>query len=130
MAVSPAGFRAVFPEFASTTIYPDTQVQFWLTLAGKMLIVCRWGDVLEEGTYLYAAHNLYLQPRVSGSLTDPGPAGAAGGGMVSQKSVDKVSISYDTASVAVEGGGDWNATSYGRRFYQLMMLIGAGAIQL
>lgn len=126
MSVTPASFRTHFPEF-TVAKYPDTVVQFWIDLAVKMLVVSRWDTVLDQGIELYVAHNLAVGSAVSAS---GGSTVGGGGGPVSSKTVDKVSVTYDVSSVAIEDGGDWNATSYGRRFLQLSRMIGAGAIQL
>jgi hypothetical protein len=111
-----AGFRLSFPEFKDSG---DPRVQFWLGVASKRLPAAVWDDLLDEGTALFVAHHLAIEKRGSAS---PAP--------VSSKSVDKVSVSYDTSAIAVEGAGHWNATQYGTQFYQLSQLVGMGGIQL
>lgn len=64
-------------------------------------------------------------------------AAAAGGvnsngaaGVVSSKSVDKVSVSYDVSGVINPDAGFWNSTAYGREFYWWWSMFGAGGRQL
>lgn len=119
-----ATFRADFPQFADVTTYPDASVNFWLGLAVQLLPSDRWGDLLSQGIELYAAHNLTLATR----------AATVGGGLysgpASSKSVDKVSVSYDTKFGLEPDAGVWALTPYGNQFLYLMRLIGAGGIQL
>lgn len=98
-------------------------VQFWLNLAGKMLNADRWVDILDFGTELFVAHQLILGAR---NLKNAGQVNAP----VSSKSVDKVSVSYDTKNVQLENAGHWATTSYGLQFWQLMQMAGAGGVQL
>ena len=63
-------------------------------------------------------------------------AASAGGipgsssGVQSSKSVDGVSVSYDTTVATVEGAGNLNLTTYGTRFAELRDMFGAGGLQL
>jgi hypothetical protein len=52
------------------------------------------------------------------------------GGIVTNKSVDGVSVSYDTNSITLDGAGNYNSTKYGREFWQLAMIVGMGGQQL
>lgn len=130
MTVTASSFRGDFPEFTSTTVYPDTQINFWLGLSAKLLNADRWGDVLDYGSELFVAHNLVLgmlDQRASASGAIPG---AVASGIVSAKSVDKVSVSYDTATAAELDAGHWNLTTYGTRYIRLARLMGAGPLQV
>lgn len=129
MAVTVASFRADFPEFTSNTAYPDATVAFWLGLAGKMLSADRWGDLTDYGIELFVAHNITLAARDL-KTADAGGFGGSGAGVTSSKTVDKVSVSYDTAAATIEGAGNWNLTTYGTRYIQLARLVGAGGVQL
>ncbi|MFA9439408.1 DUF4054 domain-containing protein [Uliginosibacterium sp. sgz301328] len=124
-----AQFRLDFPEFADTSVYPDAQVNFWLSLGAKLLPPCRWGDLLDYGLELFTAHNLVIQTR-NQQIADAGGTPGAVTGPATSKAVDKVSVSYDAASVLNADAGDWNMTTYGIQFYRLMMMVGAGGVQL
>ena len=64
MADSNADFRTNFPEFASTTTYPEAQLTFWRTFAETLLYdQCRWADLRDYGIQLVMAHNLALAAR-------------------------------------------------------------------
>lgn len=129
MAVTPASFREHFPEFVSAAIFPDGQITYWLSIAAIRLSACRWAELLDHGAELFVAHNLVLSAQAARSAAGGGVPGQAAGPTAS-KTVDKVSVSYDTGATSIEGGGDWNLTSYGRRFLQVARLIGAGGVQL
>lgn len=120
------GFRDHFPEFADETAYPDAMIEFWSGLAEARMspAQARWGNLYPYGLELMTAH--YLSGAKQDEETSPGSSG----GMVSSESAGDVSISYDTGAVAIEGAGDWNATSYGRKWKQLANIVGMGGIQL
>ncbi len=127
--LTPAQFRSQFPEFACTSTYQELQIEFWLGLAAVMLNADRWGDTLDYGTALFVAHHLATGQRDADMASAGGVPGTVNGPQTA-KSVDKVSASYDSASVTLENAGFWNATSYGIRFLQLARWAGAGGIQL
>ena len=123
-------FRSDFPEFASTTQYPDTQVLTWLTFAATFLSNgCRWGALLLMGQELVAAHYLVLQARDQ-AVAALGATPGTPGGLQTAKSVGDISTSYDYARTTYEGAGFWNLTSYGQRYYTMARMFGAGGIQL
>lgn len=125
-----ATFRTDFPEFASTTDYPDAQVNFWIGLAGQLLNADRFADILPYATELYTAHHLALQKKNLLVVASGGVPGMAVSGPMSSKAVDKVSASYDTQAITYKDAGHWNATTYGLQFYNLILMFGAGGIQL
>lgn len=127
--ITPQQLRYNFPEFASTTVYLDSQISFWLGLAYLMLNANRWGSILDTGAQLFAAHHLTLEARDKAAADNGGIPGQ-NTGPVSSKSVDKVSISYDTGASIDAEAGHWNLTTYGTRFRQLMKLFGAGPVQI
>lgn len=129
MAVDAAQFRVDLPEFASTTVYPDSGVTFWLAIAYKLLRPEAWVDVLDFGAELFVAHNLAIEG-LNQKAAAGGGAPGANVGAASQKTIDKVSVSYDTTAGLEPGAGHWNLTNYGTRFYRLMMLAGMGGRQI
>ncbi|MET3409467.1 DUF4054 domain-containing protein [Methylobacterium sp. 1030] len=128
MTVTLASFRAAFPEFAA---YPDTAVTYNLGLASRLLSPARWGELYDDGVQFVTAHNLALSPN-SATVAGSGGGAAIGvpTGIVSAKSVGPISKTIDTSIGLEDGAGLYGATSYGRRYYQLLTLIGAGGIQL
>lgn len=129
MTVTPASFRANFPEFSDTTAYPDPRIAYWVGIAGIRLDACRWDTLLDHGTELFVAHNLVLSRQAAMAAAGGGVPGLASG-PTSSEAVDKVSVSYDTGAAAIDGAGAWNLTAYGVQFLQLARLIGAGGVQL
>jgi hypothetical protein len=127
--LTPTQFKMDFPEFASITDYPDDMVQFWLTAGEAMTSESRWGDLYGLGVELFAAHNLVLEQQAIKRASAGGSPGGASG-PVSAKTVDKVSVSYDTTVASEADAGHWNLTIYGQRRYRLSMMFGAGGMQL
>lgn len=122
-------FRTDFPEFGSTTKYPDGQLTFWLTLGSLLINVDRWGELVNFGVELYMAHNLVLGALAQESAAAGGVPGMATG-ILNSKSIDKVSAGYDTVSAAEQFAGNWNLTTYGQRYYRLLQQFGAGPLQI
>lgn len=129
MTIAINQFRANFPEFNNEILYPDTMLQFWLDVAYRQCRASVWQDSLDLGVQLFVAHNCVLEAQAinaaaTGQLpgTIVGPANA--------KSVDKVSVNYDTTAGTVPGWGNWNLTNYGTRFKYYVDMFGAGGIQV
>ncbi len=129
MAVTVQQLRADFPEFASTTTFPNSTLTFWLNLAYSLLNAQRWGNQLDVGAELFAAHNIVIEARAQAASASGGIPGEQVGPMNS-KSVDKVSIGYDTSSGIQPDAGHWNMTVYGTRFIRLVRMFGAGPLQI
>lgn len=127
--ITPATFRTNFPEFASVTIYPNTMIQFWLDVAYKQVRRQVWQDQTDLGVQLFVAHNCALEAQAIKAAA----AGQIPGtivGPANSKSVDKVSVSYDTTAGTVPGWGNWNLTNYGTRFKYFVSVFGVGGIQI
>lgn len=126
--MDPATFRTDFPEFGNTTTYPDSSVNFWLNLAGLLILPTVWGDVQPYATELFIAHNLALEQLAQRAAASGGVPGLTAG-VTSGKTVDKLSITYDTTAGLVKDAGHWNLTTYGTRFIMLANLAGMGGYQ-
>lgn len=123
-------FRTAFPPFCDTTRYPEDQIAFRLNLADVLLSEKITGkDLFPYFVELFVAHYMVLWAADSRAMA-VGGAGGASGGVASSKSVDKVSFSYDTGATLNPDAGFWNNTRYGAEFWQLIMMFGAGGIQL
>ena len=125
----PSDFRQQFPEFRDPALYSDAVLGFWSGLAASQLNADRWGVLRDYGISMFVAHHLVLARRDEEAAAAGGLPGAVTGPQ-SSKSVDKVSVSYDTKAVALTDAGFWNLTTYGMRFYQMVRSIGAGGLQL
>ncbi len=124
-----AQFRLNFPEFASTTAYPDAQVTFWATLAEKQVVQSIWCNTYSYGVQLYVAHELVLA-RQSFLAAQTGGVPGQSGGIANNKTVGSVSVGYDSTVQSEKDAGWWNMTNYGKQFYRLVQIFGAGCIQL
>lgn len=130
MAFTYASFVEAFPEFADAGTYPPGTFTFWLGIAALRLNACRWGALLDFGAQLFVAHNMLAQARALKVAAMGGTSVGQVSGPVSAKSVDKISYAFATGAVTIEEAGDWNATTYGVRFYQLALQLGSGGMQL
>lgn len=127
MSVTAADFRTHFPEFTDATLYPNGLVSYWLSVAEKLVNADRWGTLTDTGIELLAAHNIVLERKAAAASETGAVPGEASGGVAS-KSIDSVSVSYDTSSSAEEGAGNYNLTTYGQRYWHLAKLMGAGGM--
>ena len=135
-----ATFRQDYPEFASVALYQNSAVAYWTTVAGLLLRTERWGvgstaatapptTVLDVATELFVAHNLAIEKMAQDAAKRGGTPGVSQG-PVSSKSVGGVSISYDTTAGIDKDAGHWNLTTYGTRLHWLMLMFGAGPVQV
>lgn len=129
MAVTASSFLENYREFSKASIYADEDVAYYLALAGLMLNADRWGPMIDIGTELFVAHHLSLETMARAEAKRGLPPGAARGAL-SGSSVDKVSYSYDTTSVSEADAGHWNLTIYGKRYWRLVQMHGAGPVQV
>lgn len=129
MTVTSSTFRTNYPEFASTTLYPEPVFTYWLGIANLMLNITRWSTALDYGLELFVAHNLVLERQAQA-------ASAAGGvpglntGAVTGKTVGPGSITYDANAGLEKDAGHWNLSTYGKRFIQLARMMGSGGLQV
>ena len=128
MTITAAQFAIDFPEFANATTFPPASIDFWLNVASLTLNAQAWGALLDMGTELFVAHHMAIAARDQAAVSTGGMPGTQTGPTAS-KAVDKVSVSYDTASAAVNDAGFWNLTSYGTRFLFYSRMVGAGGLQ-
>jgi hypothetical protein len=127
MTASIPAFRGAFPPFSNTTKFPESEIKFWLDLATKLHNPMRWRNVLDEGIYLFTAHNLSIEFNAKTSAC----AGQSPGsivGTVTSGSVDRVSYSRDASSAMDPKNGHWNLSSYGLRWIRLSRMMGAGPV--
>jgi hypothetical protein len=122
-------FRTNFPEFKDTEKYPTSMIEFWGGLAQLQVRSCIWKSAWLQGVSLYVAHELVLATqnvKASGFGGSPGQQG----GIANSKTVGQGTIAFDAQSSSEKNAGFWNLTTYGKQFYRLVRIFGAGAIQL
>lgn len=127
---TPEKFRTDFPQFADETKYPTPMIQARLSMADVLMSESRFGeDVFPYVVELFVAHYMSLYA-VDMRGVSTGGAGGKNTGVMTSKSIDKVSASYDVSVTLNPDAGFWNNTRYGSEFWEYLMIFGAGAIQL
>lgn len=117
-----AAFKESFIEFKD---FDDAAILFWCEIVKNLISEKRFGAALyKKMLYLGTAH--YLKLSKSGGAA----AGGAGadGRLIASKSVGGVSISYDNTSGQTLNAGQFNETTYGKQFSQLLKLFGGGGL--
>ncbi len=122
-------FRAAFPEFSSTSKYPDAQITFWATLAEKQVVDAIWTDSKTTGVQLYVAHEITLAAQNAQAASFGGAPGQQGG-IANTKTVGSATVGYDSNTNTEKDAGYWNLTNYGKQFIRLARMFGAGCVQL
>jgi hypothetical protein len=128
MSLTTQQFRVDFTEFSSTQQYPNSMIQFYIDLSSKMLNVERFLDSFVYAQELFIAHTCTIEARAIKEASGGGIPGTMVAGIPTSKSVDKVSVSYDTNAIMDKAAGHWNMSVYGIRLWQLMGLFGAGPV--
>lgn len=127
--VTLADFRAARDAFADSVVFPDDVVNFYLPIALGAVSAERWGDAYTAGVCLVIAHYATIAA-VDAQATEAGGVGGLRAGPIASESGDKVSVSFATTAVTDPNAGDWNATTWGRQYWQLAKLYGAGPLQV
>lgn len=120
-------FRVNFPEFKDAEKYPTSMIEFWGGLAQLQVRSCIWKDAWNMGISLYIAHELVLAGQNVKAASFGGSPGQQGG-IANTKTVGQGTIGFDSVTSSEKNGGYWNLTTYGKQFYRLVRIFGAGAI--
>ncbi|MEB0790625.1 DUF4054 domain-containing protein [Citrobacter portucalensis] len=124
-------FRTDFPEFANTSVYSDSLIGMYLAQADCLLNQDVFGCQFVAVVELYVAYFAEIRGKVIAAATrNGGSVNTNVGGMLTSKSVDKVSASYDVSGGINPDAGFWNDNWYGRQFYWWWSMSGAGGRQL
>jgi hypothetical protein len=121
-------FRTAFPEFDSTK-FPDVMVTTWSSIGERLVNEKYWDTEKPFGVQLFTAHHLVLA-RANVEASSSGGLPGQTSGPTQSKAVGSASVSYDTQSSINLNAGHWNMTSYGKQFFQLARMFGAGGVQL
>ena len=125
-----AMFLAAFPEFSGKV--SNALIEKWIGLGNDCLIYGRFGSYWELAMGLFTAHNLSLRLK-AGDAETPSEillSNANEVGAEQSKSVDTLSVSFDTASALDEykNWGGLKETVYGRQLIDIIIACGAGGI--
>lgn len=97
-------------------IIPESVINTYIELAHACVKESRFRESWKVCMGLFVAHfiTLYLETAANPEGSNIAKAGQAGG-LMSSKSVDGVSVSYDYSQVMndLEGWADWKSTAYG-----------------
>jgi len=124
-----SAFRANFPEFSSTSTYPDSMITFWAGVAELQINKCLWDNMYVNGVQLYVAHEITLAAQNVQAASVGGSPGQHGG-IANSKAVGAVNVGYDANTQTEKDAGWWNRTIYGQQFIRLARMFGSGAVQL
>ena len=138
--ITPNSFRIDFPEFASTVDFPSSILNYYIALSGLLLNKQRFGrpgatvtnppnNMYDMAQELFVAHHVVLERNAQIAARSGGVPGEARG-PVTSKSSGPISISYDAGASVDQNAGHWNDTEYGKRFWSLVQMFGAGPIQV
>lgn len=121
-----AEFRAILPAFSSVTLYPDAAVAFWTKQAVTLPVIDadRWGQFYELGICLWVGHVLTI------GAAQQNRGATLGSGVPASKSVNGVSISYDTQMGIEVNAGWYGTTPWGNAFLHYLRMAGAGPMQI
>lgn len=118
-----ADFRLAVPYYADTTAFPQAQMQNWFTIGTNYISDANYGG-LRDGARQYA---LYLMTAHLQNLSDQLTAdGGAAGGLVTQATVDKVSVTIQPPPNKSQFEWWLNQTSFGQQLFALLSKAGVG----
>lgn len=118
-----AAFRAEFPAFADTALYPDAMVLRWSEMAA-----CSLSEGCALNGDCYALAWQLLTAHIGTTLTRA--AAGTGSGIVNAASIDKVSVSYAPPPYR-SGWAYWLAqTPYGQQLQGMLSVKATGGFYL
>lgn len=129
ITLTAAKFRDMFPELECPADYTEPRINIAISIAAKFMNEQRWGTWFEYGLGLLTAHRITLTKK-SQVEAEFGLIPGAAEGVLTSKSADKVSLSFDASSTVEEGGGFYNLTRYGQEWLRLAKMVGAGPLQV
>lgn len=133
-------FREHFPAFSNTTTYPTSYIQLWLDMAqgtvpttsivgaGAVIDFTRFGQMYALGIMLWVAHQITIQKMMENGAVIGGPG--FGPFPATSRSVNGVSVGYDSSFGQEFQAGWYGLTVWGNQFVYWLRLAGAGPIQL
>lgn len=143
-AFTAANFLAFFPNFASTISppteayslglnIPDAVFNQFLAEANAKILQSRWHSQWQMALCWYIAHYATLYLAATSATTVPGLiAASAPRALMTAKSVDDVSSSYDTDSLTrdLDGYSDLKATIYGQQLASRAKMLGKAGMMV
>ncbi len=120
MAFDVEQFRENFPDFSSTTTYPDSMLVYWGAIAYALHSYEVFTTLYDHVTSLYVAHKAILQAgNVSESSGNAVPNQFSGA--ISGTTVRDVTVNYVPSQASTfKSGGDFTETVYGRQYLDVL----------
>lgn len=117
-------FRATFPAFASTTVYPNTVIEMYWNLATNF--ISKWPQC--GGGMRFKDQQPYAINLMAAHLLQLGTQAAAGqaGGVVTASTVGSVSVTLKEPPATNQWQFWLNQTPYGQQLLALLELIAVG----
>ena len=132
-----ADFVAMYPQFDkddnAKSVIPDIILNKFIALAHASIKQSRWQDMWEIAMGFFVAHfaTLWLQ-----GTADPNSGASAvlaagqAKGLVTSKSANDLSVSYDYNAIAqdLDGWASWKLTVFGQQLATFGKLVGKGGM--
>lgn len=131
-------FKKIYPQFwkGKKPLVPVEVIDMYVQLAAACVKKARYHDMWKHCMCLFVAHflTLYMQTMVDPEFADARAVAAAGQtkGLMTSKSVDGVSASYDFSAVLqdLDGWAAWKLTAFGAQFATLAKAYGMGGMRV
>lgn len=122
--MTPAEFKAAFPEFAALA---DAAVQTVIDASAPFFDLLRWDDLLPAGVGNWVAHTL-LTARMNSLSTTAQMAGGADESAAISKRAGDTEIKWSPAvALFYAQARPYASTAYGRVYLDLARMVGSGA---
>jgi hypothetical protein len=120
MAFDINAFRENFPDFSSTTTYPDSMLTYWGAIALALHSYGVFTDLYDHVTSLYVAHKSILQAgNIAESAGNAVPNQVSGA--LTGATVGNVTTNYASSQASTfKSSGDFVETVYGRQYLDLL----------
>lgn len=121
-------FRALLPEFDDTKKYKTATINVWINQGSATVNGAALSGRRDLVLAYYVAHHLVLGERNKAAAKRGAPGQATN--VISGKNAGGLSLTYDTTIASDEGAGHWNLTDYGKRYWKMVRMAGAGGAQI
>lgn len=120
--MTPAEFKARFPEFASET---DQRVQLFIDDADPLFDQERWGDLYPAGVANLVAHELVM----ANQRVAQGSSASLNNDDLTTK-VGDVQVAKDTMLLNKQADNPYLRTFYGQKYLSYRKIVGLGAVSV
>jgi len=126
-------FLNLHPQFTNEVV-PTSILQQFINIANQTVFNDLWGELWTTAMGWFIAHFcvIYIQGKVNAGSSEASILQAATTkGLVSSKSVDSVSISYDYSALqSLQAWAGFTLTSYGAQYVTFAKMLGKGGMYI